>query len=167
MPTAIAIHQVPGKPGKVWYPLDKIQVPDQKPSADQVCFFSAFTISFQLRCLLSAYNRSLHVQTALTISQSGDNQNPLNLTQPPRPLHPPTSLPRNQFRNSSPRRRHRHRNLNRRLPLRQILASQARDPEPRQWMGRLSHWPRSTGRLRDPRRHKNKPYWHTTGIRDY
>ncbi|KAG8626195.1 hypothetical protein KVT40_006596 [Elsinoe batatas] len=28
MPTAISIRQIPGKPGQVYYPLDKIQVPD-------------------------------------------------------------------------------------------------------------------------------------------
>ncbi|KAH7128702.1 hypothetical protein B0J11DRAFT_431934 [Dendryphion nanum] len=36
MPSAITIKQIPGKPGHVWYPLEKITIPDPKPSEDQV-----------------------------------------------------------------------------------------------------------------------------------
>lgn len=36
MPTAISIRKVEGKPGKVWYPLDKIQVPHKDPGPNQV-----------------------------------------------------------------------------------------------------------------------------------
>lgn len=36
MPTAITIRQVPGKPGQVWYPLDKIQVPHKEPGPNEV-----------------------------------------------------------------------------------------------------------------------------------
>ncbi|KAL1386707.1 hypothetical protein HDK64DRAFT_222022 [Phyllosticta capitalensis] len=36
MPTAIAIRQIEGKPGQVWYPLDRIDVPSTTPSATQV-----------------------------------------------------------------------------------------------------------------------------------
>ncbi|PVI08749.1 NAD(P)-binding protein [Periconia macrospinosa] len=35
MPSAIAIKQVPGKPGQVYYPLEKITIPDPKPTANQ------------------------------------------------------------------------------------------------------------------------------------
>ncbi|KAF1949547.1 NAD(P)-binding protein [Byssothecium circinans] len=35
MPTAIAIKQIPGKPGQVYYPLEKITIPDPKPSENQ------------------------------------------------------------------------------------------------------------------------------------
>lgn len=35
MPSAIAIKKVPGKPGQVYYPLEKITIPDPKPSEDQ------------------------------------------------------------------------------------------------------------------------------------
>jgi len=36
MPTAIAIRQVPGKPGQVWYPLDKMEVPKKQPGPNEV-----------------------------------------------------------------------------------------------------------------------------------
>ena len=36
MPSAIAIRQVPGKPGQVWYPLEKITIDTPKPSQSQV-----------------------------------------------------------------------------------------------------------------------------------
>ncbi|KAL1305414.1 hypothetical protein AAFC00_002301 [Neodothiora populina] len=36
MPTAIAIKKAEGKPGKVWYPLDKIDVPHKDPKQDEV-----------------------------------------------------------------------------------------------------------------------------------
>ncbi|GAB7356776.1 hypothetical protein MBLNU459_g7671t1 [Dothideomycetes sp. NU459] len=36
MPTAISIRKIDGKPGKVWYPLDKIQVPHKDPGPGQV-----------------------------------------------------------------------------------------------------------------------------------
>jgi len=36
MPSAIAIKQVPGKPGKVYYPLEKITIPTPQPSDNQV-----------------------------------------------------------------------------------------------------------------------------------
>lgn len=36
MPTAISIRKVDGKPGQVWYPLDKINVPDRSPSDNEV-----------------------------------------------------------------------------------------------------------------------------------
>ncbi|KAF2713333.1 NAD(P)-binding protein [Pleomassaria siparia CBS 279.74] len=36
MPSAIAIKQVPGKPGQVWYPLEEITIPEPKPSETQV-----------------------------------------------------------------------------------------------------------------------------------
>lgn len=36
MPTAISIRKVEGKPGKVWYPLDKVQVPHKDPGPNQV-----------------------------------------------------------------------------------------------------------------------------------
>ncbi|KAF2467307.1 NAD(P)-binding protein [Lindgomyces ingoldianus] len=35
MPSAIAIKQVPGKPGQVYYPLEKISIPTPKPSDNQ------------------------------------------------------------------------------------------------------------------------------------
>ena len=31
MPSAITIKQVPGKPGQVYYPLEKITIPDLRP----------------------------------------------------------------------------------------------------------------------------------------
>ncbi|KAF2109820.1 hypothetical protein BDV96DRAFT_615524 [Lophiotrema nucula] len=36
MPSAIAIKQVPGKPGQVYYPLEKITIPDPQPGDNQV-----------------------------------------------------------------------------------------------------------------------------------
>ena len=36
MPKAIAVRKVDGKPGQVYYPLDLIDLPDQKPKDDQV-----------------------------------------------------------------------------------------------------------------------------------
>jgi len=36
MPSAIAIKQVPGKPGEVYYPLEKITIPVPQPSENQV-----------------------------------------------------------------------------------------------------------------------------------
>lgn len=36
MPTAISIKQVPGKPGEVYYPLEKIVIPTPQPSENQV-----------------------------------------------------------------------------------------------------------------------------------
>lgn len=36
MPTAIAIRQIEGKPGKVYYPLEKITLPSHDPSPSQV-----------------------------------------------------------------------------------------------------------------------------------
>jgi hypothetical protein len=36
MPSAIVIKQIPGKPGQVYYPLEKISVEIPKPSDDQV-----------------------------------------------------------------------------------------------------------------------------------
>jgi hypothetical protein len=36
MPSAIAIRQVEGKPGQVYYPLEKITVPEPKPKDNDV-----------------------------------------------------------------------------------------------------------------------------------
>lgn len=36
MPSAISIKQVPGKPGQVWYPLEKITIPEPQPADNQV-----------------------------------------------------------------------------------------------------------------------------------
>jgi len=36
MPTAIAIRKIDGKPGQVYYPLDKIQLPSASPKANEV-----------------------------------------------------------------------------------------------------------------------------------
>jgi NADPH:quinone reductase-like Zn-dependent oxidoreductase len=36
MPTAIAIRQIPGKPGQVYYPLEKITLPEPNPKANEV-----------------------------------------------------------------------------------------------------------------------------------
>jgi hypothetical protein len=36
MPSAIAIRKVEGKPGKVYYPLEKISIPEPKPEKDEV-----------------------------------------------------------------------------------------------------------------------------------
>lgn len=36
MPSAIAIKQVPGKPGEVYYPLEKITIPEPQPLENQV-----------------------------------------------------------------------------------------------------------------------------------
>jgi len=36
MPSAIAIKQIPGKPGQVYYPLEKITIPSPQPSENQV-----------------------------------------------------------------------------------------------------------------------------------
>jgi hypothetical protein len=36
MPSAIVIKQVPGKPGQVYYPLEKITVPEPKPQDHEV-----------------------------------------------------------------------------------------------------------------------------------
>ena len=36
MPKAIAISKVEGKPGKVYYPLDTIDLPDPKPKDNEV-----------------------------------------------------------------------------------------------------------------------------------
>jgi hypothetical protein len=36
MPSAIVIRKVEGKPGKVYYPLEKITVPEPKPKDDEV-----------------------------------------------------------------------------------------------------------------------------------
>jgi hypothetical protein len=36
MPSAIVIKQVEGKPGKVYYPLEKINVPEPKPTDNEV-----------------------------------------------------------------------------------------------------------------------------------
>jgi hypothetical protein len=36
MPSAIAIRKVDGKPGKVYYPLEKISIPEPKPEKDEV-----------------------------------------------------------------------------------------------------------------------------------
>jgi hypothetical protein len=36
MPSAIVIKKVEGKPGKVYYPLEKITVPEPKPKDNEV-----------------------------------------------------------------------------------------------------------------------------------
>jgi NADPH:quinone reductase-like Zn-dependent oxidoreductase len=36
MPSAIAIRQIPGKPGQVYYPLEKITIPDPTPKENEV-----------------------------------------------------------------------------------------------------------------------------------
>lgn len=36
MPSAIVIKQVPGKPDQVYYPLEKITVPEPKPADNEV-----------------------------------------------------------------------------------------------------------------------------------
>jgi hypothetical protein len=36
MPSAIAIRKVEGKPGKVYYPLEKISIPEPAPAKDEV-----------------------------------------------------------------------------------------------------------------------------------
>ena len=36
MPSAITIRQVEGKPGKVYYPLEKITIPEPKPQDNEV-----------------------------------------------------------------------------------------------------------------------------------
>jgi hypothetical protein len=36
MPSAIAIKKIEGKPGKVYYPLEKITVPEPKPKDNEV-----------------------------------------------------------------------------------------------------------------------------------
>jgi len=36
MPAAIAIKQVPGKPGQVYYPLEKITIPAPSPKDNEV-----------------------------------------------------------------------------------------------------------------------------------
>jgi hypothetical protein len=36
MPSAIAIKKIDGKPGKVYYPLEKITIPEPKPQDNQV-----------------------------------------------------------------------------------------------------------------------------------
>jgi hypothetical protein len=36
MPSAIAIKQVEGKPGKVYYPLEKITLPEPSPKDNEV-----------------------------------------------------------------------------------------------------------------------------------
>ena len=36
MPSAIVIKQVPGKPGQVYYPLEKITVPEPTPKENEV-----------------------------------------------------------------------------------------------------------------------------------
>lgn len=36
MPSAIAIKQIEGKPGKVYYPLEKITIPDRAPKENEV-----------------------------------------------------------------------------------------------------------------------------------
>lgn len=36
MPSAIVIKQVPGKPGQVYYPLEKIIVPESTPKENEV-----------------------------------------------------------------------------------------------------------------------------------
>lgn len=41
MPSAIAIKQIEGKPGKVYYPLEKITIPEPKPQDNEVRSFLA------------------------------------------------------------------------------------------------------------------------------
>jgi hypothetical protein len=41
MPSAIAIKQVPGKPGQVYYPLEKITIDTPTPGDNQVCLFNS------------------------------------------------------------------------------------------------------------------------------
>lgn len=36
MPSAITIKQIEGKPGKVYYPLEKISIPEPKPKDNEV-----------------------------------------------------------------------------------------------------------------------------------
>lgn len=36
MPSAIAIKQIEGKPGKVYYPLEKITIPEHAPKENEV-----------------------------------------------------------------------------------------------------------------------------------
>ncbi|KIW08952.1 uncharacterized protein PV09_00864 [Verruconis gallopava] len=36
MPSAIVVRQIPGKPGSVYYPLEKIELPNPSPKADEV-----------------------------------------------------------------------------------------------------------------------------------
>ena len=43
MPSAIVIKQVPGKPGQVYYPLEKITVPEPKPKDNEVATIPLFT----------------------------------------------------------------------------------------------------------------------------
>jgi hypothetical protein len=42
MPSAIVIRQVEGKPGQVYYPLEKITVPEPKPKDDDVGGFDTY-----------------------------------------------------------------------------------------------------------------------------
>lgn len=40
MPSAIVIKKIDGKPGKVYYPLEKITIPEPKPEQNEVCFIA-------------------------------------------------------------------------------------------------------------------------------
>ena len=54
MPSAIAIKQVPGKPGQVYYPLEKITIPDPKPTGNEVRLLHPFTTSPNISRRLSS-----------------------------------------------------------------------------------------------------------------
>ena len=65
MPSAITIKQVPGQPGQVYYPLEKITIPDPKPSENQVSLIIPFVAyKAHLSRLLSPYQQ-LPLTTAI------------------------------------------------------------------------------------------------------
>jgi hypothetical protein len=124
MPSAIAIKQIEGKPGKVYYPLEKITIPEPKPKDNEVSFSNPYSPS-PFAALLKP--------TQLT--HPGRHNPHSRRPQPPRPLHPPTPVPGHNLRRPAPRRRRRTRHIVR--PRRKTMAQQARHPQPRHRLARL------------------------------
>lgn len=144
MPSAIVIKQVEGKPGKVWYPLEKITIPTPDPSQSQV------------RLTASPLPRRYSSNC-----KSGRCNPHSSCPKPPRPLHPPTSLPRHHVRRPPPRRRRRYRHIHRLHALGQKMAQQARSPKPRNGLERLTRWTRASEGVCDHGRHEVESCWYT------
>jgi len=150
MPSAIAIRKIEGKPGQVYYPLEKITVPEPKPKDDEVPISTPPTVTHT-----HTHTHSLSLSLSLLTSMSQGRHNPTrSRTKPSRSLHPPTPLPRHNLWCPPPCRWRRYRNLDRQLALCARLAQQTRASEPRHWLEGQSRWARAPQGLRDNGRHQ-------------
>ncbi len=61
MPSAIAIKKVDGKPGQVYYPLEKITIPEPKPKDNEVSKYYTQPTNSYLPELLKLPTPYLHI----------------------------------------------------------------------------------------------------------